>query len=306
MAPSDPAPQSAQEMVGANFPVADYGEKKGILSLMLNSKAGANSLPYPKIVTSEAAKGHGPRAVSTVSDAVRGRRKRFLPSINSRAFPEKLTQIDQRSVSEGILHFCDGEGNSPIHHILLGGVKAIVEHRDFEKATPLRKILQISGYGFSTLYKIWPVADELFKDIWVFSIEAYMASELEHLRQLGRDSPESFMSTWATHAVLAQQCVPPLLFSIVVNKFYNNDVLQMLDHVPGHVEKVLDLYDEYFGEDPSTPMITDALRKSLTHSIYLVGTYLFVRNCKPKDPCSDQATIESIRSLLIPYLSRRS
>jgi hypothetical protein len=269
------------------------------------SDAGSNPQQHTHTVTMAPTGARRPRAASTVSDPLRGRRPKVLPSINSRPFPKELTQVDVETVTECILHFFCAEGNSPVHHILIGGVKAIIEHRDFEKVTPLRKILQLSGYGFSTLYKAWPDAEELFKDIWLLSVESYRASELEHLRQLGRDSPESFIHIWASHAVLSQQCVPPLLFSIVVSKYYDNDVLEMLDHVPGHVENVLNMYVEFFGKEPTTPMITNALRKSLTHTLSIVGSYLFARNKKPKAPCDDQATIESIKNILIPYLSPR-
>ena len=244
-----------------------------------------------------------PHSAVTRLDAAHSQNRAFLSRL---PFPGELTQIDLDSVADCILHFFTSEENSPAHNILVGGVRLIIKNRESETVVNLRNVLKTAGYGFSSLYKRWSSSEELFKDIWMLSVKSYMASELEHLRQLGRGSPDSFINIWVTHAVLAQKLVPPSLFSMVVKKFFDNDVLQMLDHIPGHVGNVLDLYDDFFGEDPSTPKITDPLRKSLTNSLDLVGCYLFTRNCKPRDAGSDQATIESIKNLVLYYLSPRT
>jgi hypothetical protein len=243
-----------------------------------------------------------PHATATFLDAAHSQDQAFPSKL---PFPGELTQIDLDSVADCILHFFTSEEKSPTHNIMIGGLRLIIQNRGSAKVVNLRNILKTAGYGFSSLYKKWSSSEELFRDIWVLSVKSYMASELEHLRQLGQGSPESFINIWVTHAVLSQKLIPPSLFSMMVKKFFDNDVLQMLDHIPGHVRNVLDLYDDFFGEDPSAPKITDPLRKSLTNSLDLVGCYLFTRNCKPRDAGSDQATIESIKNLVLYYLAPR-
>jgi hypothetical protein len=243
-----------------------------------------------------------PHSAVTLLDAAHNQNQAFLSKL---PFPGELTQVDLDSVADCILHFFTSEDKSPTHNIMVGGVRLIIKSRGSAKVVNLRNILKTAGYGFSSLYKKWSSSEELFKDIWVLSVKSYMASELEHLRQLGRGSPESFINIWVTHAVLSQKLIPPSLFSMMVKKFFDNDVLLMLDHIPGHVGNVLDLYDDFFGEDPSAPKITDPLRRSLTNSLDLVGCYLFTRNCKPRDAGSDQAAIESIKNLVLYYLPPR-
>lgn len=265
----------------------------------------SNSRNHNDSVRTRPENGSSPREKLSVPGFSPKQRPVTSPTINSQPSPYKLLQVDVRSVKDCILHFFSADVSTPSQNILIAGVKAIIENSDFEKITSVRTILNLSGYGFSTLYKYWPSTSNLFLDIWTFSVECYMASEIEHLRQLGRASPEQFINTLASHTVFAQQLVPPMLFSIVVDQFYDHDLLLMLDHIPGHVDNVLGLYDQLFGQDPSTPRITDELRQSLTNSAVLAGTYLFARNCKPKVPNSDKEIIESIKNLLIPLLSPR-
>lgn len=228
----------------------------------------------------------------------------IFPAVNPACYPKSILQVDEDSVRDGILHYFSVSGSSPAHHLLIAGVRAVISQGNQGGAVPMRKILDLSGYGFSTFYKYWPRSDNLFKDIWLFAVDCYMASELEHLRQLGRDSPSHFIHIWVSHAVLAQRSVPPSLFSMVTDKFFGSELLRMVGHVPAHIRNVLNLYVELFGEDPSRPRITEELCRSLTLAARIAGVYLFARNCGTDDSHSDEEIIDSIKksfaAILLP------
>jgi hypothetical protein len=227
---------------------------------------------------------------------------RTLPGTNSSPFERELTQVDQNSVYDCILHFSAGQGHSSYDHLVIGGLRAAISLGEPGKFVSLRKIIQFAGHGFSTLYKHWPRAEDIFKDIWLFSIECYMASELEHLRQLGNKSPSSFIETLAAHIVFSQNCIPTPGFRFVLKNFYGNDVTRMMSHIPGHLDNILKLYEGYFKDDPRASRITYDLRKEAINSAYLLTTSLFLRNTSPKVRLSDAETIESVKSFMFPYL----
>jgi hypothetical protein len=167
----------------------------------------------------------------------------------------------------------------------------------------LKSIVQMAGYGFSSFYKLWPDSESVFKDIWNFALECYMRSELEHLRQLGARSTEDFIDTLAKHMVLSQKFVPPAIFRVLLARFFDNDLFEMMAHVPRHVENIMVLFRDLHGGSavPRAQSPLDIVAP--IHCAHIVTTYLFTRNINGRSLLTDDEAVETIKTFSRLYLS---
>lgn len=223
--------------------------------------------------------------------------------VNSREFPDLISEVSEESIRSALLHFANGVSHRKADHIIMSGAQLFVRYGMESRKVSLKSIVQMAGYGFSTFYKQWPDSDNVFKDIWSFSLECYMRSELEHLRQLGSRSTEDFIDTWVKHAVLSQRFVPPAMFKMLLARFFGNDLFEMMTHVPRHVENVMALFRELYAGSPAPVPQSSLDIVAPVHCAHIVTTYLFTRNIGGRSLLTDDEAVDAIKTFMRCYLS---
>ena len=223
--------------------------------------------------------------------------------VNSREFPDLLSEVSEESIRSAMLHFANGVSHRKADHFIMSGTQLFLRDGMESRKVSLKSIVQMAGYGFSTFYKLWPDSDNVFKDIWSFSLECYMRSELEHLRQLGSRSTEDFIDTWVKHAVLSQRLVPPAMFRMLLARFFDNDLFAMMAHVPRHVENVMALSRE-LNAGSSVPGPQSSLGISApVHCVHIIATHLFTGNISGRSPLTEDEAVDAIKTFMRCYLS---
>jgi hypothetical protein len=220
-----------------------------------------------------------------------------LPLSNAMGYPGVLTEVTQASIREVMLHYAHGPSTSARHHLIAAGLE-IMGRVSSLKDVGLRRVIERAGYGFSRFYSIWPNLETYHFDVWRFGLKCYSLSEIEHLRQLGSESPDAFANVLARHSVLAQHFVSPLVFKKLMNEHANGSMMDMLSHIPEHINATHSMFLLLF------PQLTQNLPLAkLEPFAWMAGIYLFTRSMDEAHNISDDQAIALLRDLLMSIWS---
>jgi hypothetical protein len=220
-----------------------------------------------------------------------------LPSPNATSYPSVLTEVSAETIREVMLHYAHGPSTSARHHLITAGLE-IMGRVSTLKDLGLRGVIERAGYGFSRFYKIWPTLETYHFDVWRFGLKCYSLSEMEHLRQLGGESPAAFADVLARHSVLAQHFVSPMVFKRLMNDHADGSMMRMLSHVPEHTKATHSMFLLLFPELSEKLPLT-----KLEPFAWMAGIYLFTRSMDEAHNISDDQAIALLRDLLMSIWS---